>query len=346
MPLSVLYLGGTGVISSACVRASLAIGHEVHVLVRGTAGSRALPPGVIEHRGDMRDEESVRRALGGRAFDVVADFIAFAPTHVTTALELFGSNAGQYVFISSTSAYQKPAAILPIRESTPLRNPYFPYSRDKIACEDVLVHEYRASGAPVTIVRPSYTYDETLFPMDSGWTVVERMREGRPILLPDGGRPLCTLTHADDFAATFVRLLGDPRTHGESFHITGEEAISWRQAFDAVAIAAGAVADYVSVPSEEIAVVDGGWGGDPPRRPRALLDLRQQQGALPRAAACRQGGLRGGRQEDRGLARTHAERPGERCRSRETDGRADRAPPRGLIGVSRGTRVGSRRAPS
>jgi nucleoside-diphosphate-sugar epimerase len=287
MPLSVLYLGGTGVISSACVRASLAIGHEVHVLVRGTAGSRALPPGVIEHRGDMRDEESVRRALGGRAFDVVADFIAFAPTHVTTALELFGSNAGQYVFISSTSAYQKPAAILPIRESTPLRNPYFPYSRDKIACEDVLVHEYRASGAPVTIVRPSYTYDETLFPMDSGWTVVERMREGRPILLPDGGRPLCTLTHADDFAATFVRLLGDPRTHGESFHITGEEAISWRQAFDAVAIAAGAVADYVSVPSEEIAVVDGGWGeillGD--RAHSSIFDNSKVRSLVPQHAA-------------------------------------------------------------
>jgi nucleoside-diphosphate-sugar epimerase len=259
MPLSVLYIGGTGVISSACVRASLALGHEVHVLHRGTVGGHVTPPGVIEHRGDIRDPESVRRALAGRTFDVVADFIAFVPEHVTTALGLF-ADSGQYVFISSTSAYQKPAAILPIRESTPLRNPYFPYSRDKIASEDLLVREYRATGAPVTIVRPSYTYDRTLFPMDSGWSVVERMREGSPILLPDGGRPLCTLTHAEDFAATFVRLLGDPRTHGESFHITADMAISWRQAFDAVAAAIGASPDYVSVSSEEIAARDGGWG--------------------------------------------------------------------------------------
>jgi nucleoside-diphosphate-sugar epimerase len=254
----VLYIGGTGVISSACVRASLALGHDVHVLNRGTPGSRMLPPGVTEHRGDIRDPDSVRRALGARRFDVVADFVAFVPAHVRTDLELFAGS--HYVFISSTSAYQKPAAILPIRESTPLRNPFFPYSRDKIACEDVLVHEYRDTGAPVTIVRPSYTYDRTLFPMDSGWTVVQRMRAGAPILLPDGGRPLCTLTHADDFAATFARLLGDPRTHGESFHITSDESLTWRQAFDAVAVAAGASPEYVAVTSEEIAEHDRGWG--------------------------------------------------------------------------------------
>ncbi|WP_342586037.1 NAD-dependent epimerase/dehydratase family protein [Xylanimonas protaetiae] len=260
MSLRVLYIGGTGVISSACVRASLALDHEVHVLHRGSGSHREPPGGVVVHQGDVRDPASVRRAIGEERFDVVADFVAFSPEHVRTSLALFAGRSGQYVLISTTAAYQKPAAILPIRESTPLRNPYFAYARDKIACEDVLVHEYRERGTPVTVVRPSHTYDRTLFPMDSGWTVVQRMREGRPVVLPDGGRPLCALSYADDFAATFVRLLGDPRTHGEAFHITSDEAISWRQAFDAVAVAAGAVPRYVAVPSEVIATHDAGWG--------------------------------------------------------------------------------------
>jgi len=260
MSLSVLYIGGTGVISSACVAASAALGHDVHVLHRGSASPRPVPVGVTAHLADVRDPASVRAALAGRRFDAVVEFVAFTPEHVRTDLELFAERTSQYVFISSTSAYQKPAAILPIRESTPLRNPYFAYSRDKIACEDVLVAEYRRSGMPVTIVRPSYTYDQTLFPMDDGWTVVQRMREGRDILLPDGGHPLCTLTHASDFAATFVRLLGDQRTSGESFHITSDEALSWRQVFDALAGALGVRPRYVAVPSEAIAARDPEWG--------------------------------------------------------------------------------------
>ena len=178
--LKVLFIGGTGVISSACVRAALSDGDiELFVLNRGQSAARALPPGVTELRADIRDAASVRDALKDLDFDSVVDFVAFTADHVRADIDLFRGRAGQYVFISSASAYQTPPLRLPVTESTPLRNPYWQYSRDKIACEDLLVAEYRDNGFPATIVRPSHTYDATKTVLSGGWTALERMRAGQ-----------------------------------------------------------------------------------------------------------------------------------------------------------------------
>src|SRR5487761_2615432 len=199
--LKVLFIGGTGVISSACVREAVASHDiELYVLNRGKSATWGVPDGVTELRGDAREAESVRTAVAGLDFDSVVDFVAFTPDHVRADLDLFRGRTGQYVFISTASAYQTPASRLPVVESTPLRNPYWQYSRDKIACEDVLVGAYRESGFPMTIVRPSHTYDATLIPLDGGWTALDRMRRGLPIVLHGDGTSLWTLTHARDFA--------------------------------------------------------------------------------------------------------------------------------------------------
>jgi nucleoside-diphosphate-sugar epimerase len=167
---------------------------------------------------------------------------------------------GQYVFISSASAYQTPPERLPVVESTPLRNPFWQYSRDKIACEDLLVRAYRDDALPVTIVRPSHTYDKTLLPFDGGWTVVDRMRRGQEVLVPGDGTSLWTLTHHADFAYAFTGLLGHPAAIGDSFHITSDEWLSWNQIFTLVANAAGVESKLVHVPSDAIAAADPQWG--------------------------------------------------------------------------------------
>src|SRR3954471_15167285 len=192
--MKVLYIGGTGVISTACVRRSLALGHEVTVLNRGRGPG---PGGGRARRADIREPASV---VLEEDFDVVAQFMAFTPEHVRPDIERFAGRVGQYVFISSASAYQTPPARLPITESTPLRNPFWRYSRDKIACEDELVRAYREDGFPVTIVRPSHTYDETKVPFDPGWTAIDRMRRGRPVVVHGDGTSLWVLTHSADFA--------------------------------------------------------------------------------------------------------------------------------------------------
>ena len=167
---------------------------------------------------------------------------------------------GQYVFISSASAYQTPPGRLPVVESTPLRNPFWQYSRDKIACEDLLVKAYRDEGLPATIVRPSHTYDKTLLPMDGGWTVVDRMRRGAEVVVHGDGTSLWTLTHNTDFAKAFVGLLGHPAAIGDSFHITSDEWLSWNEIFILVGQAAGVEPRLVHVPSDAIAAVDPAWG--------------------------------------------------------------------------------------
>src|SRR6478609_6827833 len=178
---SVLFIGGTGVISTACVREAMRQGREVTLLNRGETTHRSVPDAAEVLQADVRDAASVRSALGQREFDTVVSFLSFTPEHVQQDVDLFSGRAGQYVFISSASAYQTPPARLPVTESTPLRNPYWEYSRNKIACEDLLVREYRERAFPMTIVRPSHTYDPTLVPFDGGWTVVERMRRGRAV---------------------------------------------------------------------------------------------------------------------------------------------------------------------
>ncbi|WP_308468222.1 SDR family oxidoreductase [Rathayibacter soli] len=252
---SILFLGGTGVISAACVTRAAALGHDVTVLNRGRSSIRPVPDAVRSIHADIRDAASVRDALGDREFDVVAEFLAFTPDHVAQDVAQFAGRTGQYVFISSASAYQTPPSRLPVTESTPLRNPFWQYSRDKIACEDLLVHEYRDSGFPATIVRPSHTYDRTSLPTMGGWTDIARMRAGKPVVVHGDGTSLWTITHTSDFAVAFVGLLGRPEAVGDSFQITGDHAPTWDQIYSALARSAGVEPNLAHVASETIAAI-------------------------------------------------------------------------------------------
>jgi nucleoside-diphosphate-sugar epimerase len=256
----VLFIGGTGVISAACARRAVMAGFDLFMMNRGTTVLRPAPAEAHVRIGDIRDPQSAREAVGDLEFDVVVDYLAFTPDHVRADLELFRGHVGQYVFISSASAYQTPPARLPITESTPLRNPYWQYSRDKIACEDVLVRAYREEGFPATIVRPSHTYDQTSLPFEGGWTVIDRMRRGAPIVVHGDGTSPWTLTHHDDFARAFTGLLAEPRAIGDSFHITSDETLTWDQIACILAAAAGAPPRIVHVPSDAVAALDPKWG--------------------------------------------------------------------------------------
>jgi nucleoside-diphosphate-sugar epimerase len=233
----------------------------VTLLNRGTNALRPAIAGVETVIGDADDAPSIRSAIGSRDFDVVANFRAFHPEQVAADVELFTGRTGQYVFISSASAYQKPVAHLPIVESTPLRNPFWEYSRNKIACEDLLVAAYRERAFPMTIVRPSHTYDSTLIPLDGGWTVLDRMRRGVPIVLHGDGTSLWTLTHARDFARAFVGLLGNPHALGAPVQITSDESLTWNAIAGMLGSALGVEPRVVHVASEALATeVDYGDG--------------------------------------------------------------------------------------
>ena len=258
--LRVLFIGGSGVISSACSRAAVEQGIDLFVLNRGRSTLRPLPPEVMVLRADIREPRSVRQEIRDLDFDAVVDWVAFTPEHVRNDIEVFGGRTGQYVFISSASAYQTPPARMPVTESTPLANPFWQYSRDKIACEDVLVAAYRERGFPATIVRPSHTYDKTLVPFDGGWTVPGRMLAGKPVIVHGDGTSLWTLTHHEDFARAFVPLLGHSRTLGEAIHITADDVLTWNQIAEALAAALGVTARLVHVPSDAIAAADPEWG--------------------------------------------------------------------------------------
>ncbi|MDQ0644645.1 SDR family oxidoreductase [Microbacterium murale] len=252
---SILYLGGTGTISAACVRRSIERGHDVTVVNRGSA-RRALPDEVTVVSADIRDAAALRSALGGREFDAVADFLSFSPADVERNLGVFEGRTGQYVFISSASAYQKPPAQLPITEQTPLDNPFWQYSRDKIACEDLLFDAHRQRGLPITVVRPSHTYDEQSIPTLGGWTDIARMRAGRPVIVHGDGTSLWTITHSDDFAVAFTGLVGRSETIGEAYTITGSHAPTWNQIYGWLADAAGVAApELVHVASDTIAAL-------------------------------------------------------------------------------------------
>ena len=257
---TVLFIGGSGVISSACSHLAVERGIDLYVLNRGRSLDRPLPPQATVLYGDIRDPESAKVALDGLDFDAVVDWVAYTPQQVQADIDLFRGRTGQYVFISSASAYQTPPARIPVVESTPLRNPFWQYSRDKIACERLLVDAYRADGVPATIVRPSHTYDKTLVPFDGGWTVLGRMRQGKEIVVHGDGTSLWTLTHHTDFARGFVPLLGNPRTVGDSFHITSDDVLTWNQIAETLAAAAGVEARIVHVPSDVIAAADPDWG--------------------------------------------------------------------------------------
>jgi len=258
--LRVLFIGGSGIISAACSRLAAERGIKLSVLNRGATHLRPLPPEATVLHGDIRDHLAAREALGDLEFDAVVDWVAFTPEHVQADIELFRGRTGQYVFISSASAYQTPPARVPVTESTPLRNPFWQYSRDKIACEDLLVEAYRQTGFPATIVRPSHTYDRTSIPFDGKWTALARMRAGKEVVVHGDGTSLWTVTHSADFARGFVPLLGHPRTIGDAFHITSDDVLTWNQIGEALAAAAGVTARLVHVPSDAIAAADAAWG--------------------------------------------------------------------------------------
>jgi nucleoside-diphosphate-sugar epimerase len=258
--LRVLFIGGTGVISSACSRVAVERGIDLFVLNRGRSTDRPLPPGVTTLQADVREPRSVRQEIKDLHFDAVVDWVAFTPDQVRTDIELFSGRTGQYVFISSASAYQTPPARVPVTESTPLRNPFWAYSRGKIACEDLLVAAYREQGFPATIVRPSHTYDQTAVPFDGRWTVLGRMLAGKPVIVHGDGTSLWTLTHHEDFARAFVPLLAHPRTLGEAIQITSDDVLTWNQIAEALAAALGVSARVVHVPSDAIAAADPDWG--------------------------------------------------------------------------------------
>lgn len=257
--MKVLFIGGTGIISSACSVLALQHGIDLYLLNRGRS-SRPTPAGAKVLQGDIRQPASVPTALGDLSFDSVVDWVAYSPDQVQIDLDLFRRRTRQYIFISSASAYQKPPSFLPIQESTPLHNPFWQYSRDKAACEALLEEAGRKEGFPFTIVRPSHTYDCTLLPFHGGYTTVARMRAGTPVVVHGDGTSLWTLTHHRDFAVGFVPLLGNPHAIGHSFHITSDERLSWNQIYTIVAHAAGVEPHLVHAPSELIAAYDPEWG--------------------------------------------------------------------------------------
>ena len=259
--MKVLFIGGTGIISSACSRRAVDVGIELFHLNRGQS-RRPAPAGVKVLRGDIREEGSALQALADHSFDVVVNWVAYVPGHIEMDLKLFSGRAKQYVFISSASAYHTPPLNLPITESTPLYNPFWQYSQDKIACEERLTQAYRERGFPVTIVRPSHTYDNTLTPMGFQYTVIDRMRKGKKVIVYGDGTSLWTLTHHDDFAVGLVGLLGNPHAIGDTFHITNDEILTWNQIFTIMAEAAGADPRFVHIPSEFIAAFDPEWGAN------------------------------------------------------------------------------------
>ncbi|MGA7834588.1 MAG: SDR family oxidoreductase, partial [Acidimicrobiales bacterium] len=258
--MRVLFVGGTGIISTACVAEAIAAGHEVSTLNRGRS---RLPHQVDDAHSliaEADNEEQVRSVLAGRPFDVVVQWTAYVPSQVELDLRLY-AEAGQYIFISSASAYEKPPSHWLITESTPLRNAFWQYSRDKIACEEVLQEAHRTTGFPMTIIRPSLTYGYSQIPVAIGswskpFTLIDRMRRGAKILVPGDGTSIWTITHSADLAKGLVPLFGHPDAIGEDFHITSDEALTWNQIYSLVGSAAGIEPDLLHVPSDGMVAAD------------------------------------------------------------------------------------------
>ena len=242
--MKALFIGGTGVISTAVVeRLVKRLNWEVWLLNRGNR-TKDIPEGVHQITADIQDEEDVAKKLEGLTFDVVCEFIGFRVQDVERDYRLFRGKTKQYIFTSSASAYHKPAACYLVNEGTTLANPYWQYSRDKIACEEFLMEKYRAEGFPVTIVRPSHTYDKRHIPLGvhgkkGFWQVIRRMQEGKPVIIQGDGTSLWTLTFHSDFAIGYTGLMGNRHAIGEVFQITGDETLTWNQIYGTIADALG-----------------------------------------------------------------------------------------------------------
>ncbi len=255
--MKVLFIGGTGFISTAVSRLAVEKGIELHHLNRGLR--IAQMSGVKNHVADVHRREDVHAVLGDTRFDVVVDWIAYTPDDIERDLDLFTGRVGQFVFISSASAYQSPPAHYIITEETPLENPYWQYSREKIACEKRLMRAYEEEGFPVTIVRPSLTYDPNLPIAIGGWgcyTLPDRLLNSREIIVHGDGSSLQVVTHAEDFGRGFLGLLGEPKALGDAFHITTDEVLTWNQIYHTIAKALGVKAKIVHIPSDFIVSIE------------------------------------------------------------------------------------------
>lgn len=241
--MKILFIGGTGTISMAITRLLAGQGHDLTLLNRGNRNAE-LPDNVKIIEADISNEEETAKKLEGMTFDCVGEFIGFVPSQLERDFRLFNGKTKQFIYISSASAYQKPPKGYKITEETPLENPYWQYSRDKKACEEFLMDRYRNDGFPVTIVRPSHTYDERSVPLgvhgnNGSWQVVKRIMEGKKVIIHGDGTSLWTITHNSDFAKAYAGLIGNPKAIGEAFHITSDEAVTWNQIYGAIADALG-----------------------------------------------------------------------------------------------------------
>lgn len=257
--MRILFIGGTGTISSAITQQLAATEHELWLLNRGNRKAE-VPANVKQIVADINDEEAVLKQIGDMQFDSVCDFIGFMPAQVERDYRLFAGRTRQYVYISSASAYNKPARNYIINEGTTLANPHWQYSRDKIACEELLMKHYREDGFPVTIVRPSHTYCERGVPTSvhgpkGSWQVLKRMMEGKQVIVHGDGSSLWTMTWNGDFAKGFIGLLGNPHAIGEAFQIMSDESLTWNQIYQAVADALGVEFKPYYVSSEYLAAV-------------------------------------------------------------------------------------------
>lgn len=251
--MKALFIGGTGTISTDITKLLLEQGHELYLLNRGNRNAE-LPEGAHLLQGDINDEAKVAELIADLEFDVVAQFIAFVPEQLERDYRLFKGKTKQYMFISSASAYQSPPADYRITESTPLANPYWEYSRNKIACEEYLMKQYREQGFPATIVRPSHTYSERSVPIGvhgskGPWQVIKRLQDGKPVIVHGDGTSLWTVTHSRDFAKGFVGLMGNIHAIGDSVHITSDESVTWNQIHEIVAAALGVKPNLLHVSS-------------------------------------------------------------------------------------------------
>lgn len=257
--MKALFVGGTGTISSAITRlVAQTPGWELYLINRGNRNAD-LPSNVKTIIVDVNDEDAVADAIDGMQFDVVCDFIGFVTEQVERDIRLFRGRTRQYMYISSASAYQKPLSSPYITEGTPLSNPHWQYSRDKIACEELLMRHYREEGFPITIIRPSHTYCERSVPVaihgtKGSWQVLKRMLDGKPVIIPGDGTTLWTLTHNTDFAKAFVGLMGNKHAIGETFHITSDESLTWNQILEIVASALGVELKPYHIASDMLAL--------------------------------------------------------------------------------------------
>lgn len=259
--MKILFIGGTGTISMAISKLLLSQGHTLYLINRGNR-KLSLSGDLVELKADINDENRVRELIGELHFDAVADFIAFVPEQLERDYRLFKDKTNQFIYISSASAYQKPLSDYRINEGTPLANPYWEYSRNKIAGEDYLMKLYREEGFPVTIIRPSHTYDERSVPMgahgvNGSYSIIKRMQEGKPVIIHGDGTSLWTLTHNSDFAAAFAGLVGNIHAIGEAVQITSDESVTWNQLYQIVADALGVKLNAVHVASEFLDACSG-----------------------------------------------------------------------------------------